>query len=61
MEALTYIGFAAPDALIKPQVTWKLTDGMEIAAGGWFFLGDSGAFGQYSDNNSIFASAKIYF
>ncbi|MDP2791172.1 MAG: hypothetical protein Q8O15_05375 [Rectinemataceae bacterium] len=61
LEALTYIGFAAPDALIKPQVTWKLTDGMEIAAGGWFFLGDSGAFGQYSDNNSIFASAKIYF
>lgn len=61
LEALTYIGFAAPDALIKPQVTWKITDGMEIAAGGWFFLGDSGAFGQYSDNSSIFASAKIYF
>ncbi len=61
LEALSYIGFAAPDALIKPQVTWKITDGMEIATGGWFFLGTSGAFGQYSDNNSIFVSAKIYF
>ena len=61
LEALSYIGFSAPDALIKPQVTWKITDGMEIAAGGWFFLGDSGPFGQYTDNNSIFASAKIYF
>ena len=61
VEALTYLGFAAPDALIKPQVTWKIADGMELAAGGWFFLGTSGAFGQYADNNSIFASAKIYF
>jgi len=61
VEALTYLGFAAPDALIKPQITWKIADGMELAAGGWFFLGTSGAFGQYADNNSIFASAKIYF
>lgn len=61
LEALAYIGFTAPDALIKPQATWKISDGMEIAVGGWFFLGDSGQFGQYSDNNSIFASAKIYF
>ena len=61
LEALSYIGFATPDALIKPQVTWKIRDGMEVAAGGWFFLGDSGTFGQYSENNSVFASAKISF
>ncbi|HCO49416.1 MAG TPA: hypothetical protein DIT55_08360 [Spirochaetaceae bacterium] len=61
LEALAYIGFAAPDALIKPQITWKIRDGMELAAGGWFFLGNSGTFGQYSKNNSVFTSAKISF
>jgi hypothetical protein len=34
---------------------------MELSGGAWLFFGDSGQFGQYDGNDSVFAGAKISF
>jgi len=61
VEVFTYVGFAAPDAFIKPKVTWDAADGLEIFAGAYLFLGDSGDFGQYDANDGVYAGAKLSF
>lgn len=61
VEVFSYIGFATPDALIKPKVTWDVSDGLEVFAGAYIFLGDSGDFGQYDANDGIYAGAKLSF
>lgn len=61
LEALAYLGLDAPDALLKAQLVWKITDTMELSGGAWLFFGDSGPFGQYDGNDSAFAGAKISF
>jgi len=61
VEVFTYVGFAAPDALIKPRVTWDAADGLEIFAGAYIFLGDSGDFGQYDANDGVYVGAKLSF
>ncbi|OHD21533.1 MAG: hypothetical protein A2Y38_18005 [Spirochaetes bacterium GWB1_59_5] len=61
LELLAYLGLDNPDALLKAQLVWKITDAMELSGGTWLFFGDSGQFGQYDDNDSVFAGAKISF
>lgn len=61
LELLAYIGIAEPDALLKTQLVWKLTDAFELSGGAWLFFGDAGQFGQYNDNDSVFAGAKVAF
>jgi hypothetical protein len=60
-EVFSYIGFETPDALIKPKLTWDVSDGMEIFGGAYMFLGDSGDFGQYDANDGLYAGAKFSF
>lgn len=60
-EVFWYAGLNERDSMIKPQLTWMPGNGFQAAAGGWFFLGDEGQFGQYSDNNGVFISASYYF
>ncbi len=60
-EALAYIGLDLPDALLKTQLVWKMTDALELAGGAWLFFGDGGPFGQYDGNDSVFVSAKVSF
>lgn len=61
LEMLAYIGMAEPDALLKTQVVWKMTDAFELSAGAWLFFGKAGQFGQYNGNDSLFAGAKVSF
>lgn len=61
LEMLTYIGLDEPDALLKTQLSWKMTDAFELFGGSWLFFGDAGPFGQYDDNDSVFAGAKVSF
>lgn len=60
-EVFVYLGLAAPDALIKPKVTWDVADGLEFFAGAYIFLGDSGDFGQYDANDGAYVGAKLSF
>ena len=61
LEMLAYIGMAEPDALLKTQLVWKMTDALELSGGAWLFFGDAGQFGQYDGNDSVFAGAKVSF
>ena len=61
VEALAYLGLDVPDAMLKGQLVWKITDAMELAGGTWLFFGDAGQFGQYDGNDSVFMSARISF
>lgn len=61
VEVFVYLGLAAPDALIKPKVTWDVADGLEFFAGAYIFLGDSGDFGQYDANDGAYVGAKLSF
>jgi len=60
-----YFGFGAFDrfdALLRPSLTYAIEDGVELQAGAELFLGDEdGNFGQYSDNNLVYAAVKWYF
>lgn len=60
-EVFSYMGLNAPDALIKPKITWTAADGLELFTGAYIFLGDSGDFGQYHDNNGLYVGAKLSF
>jgi len=61
LEMLAYLGLDNPDALFKAQLVWKITDAMELSGGTWLFFGESGQFGQYDGNDSVFAGARISF
>ena len=61
LEMLAYVGMAEPDALLKTQLVWKMTDAFELSGGAWLFFGDAGQFGQYDGNDSVFAGAKVSF
>lgn len=49
------------DAMIKPQLSWIPGNGFQVNLGSWIFLGDSGKFGQYDDNDGIYLNVAYYF
>ncbi|GAB1457813.1 hypothetical protein MASR2M48_31210 [Spirochaetota bacterium] len=49
------------DAMIKPQLSWIPGNGLQVSLGGWFFVGDSGQFGNYTDNNALYLSTAYYY
>ena len=54
-------GVVEGDALIRPKVRYDLADGFEILAGANFFVGDEGQFGQYDDNDMLYAKITYSF
>ncbi len=61
VEFFSYIGLTNEDALLRPKVTYNLADGLEWIAGADIFLGDSGDFGQYDDNDLVYTKIKYSF
>jgi hypothetical protein len=61
LELFSYIGLNEPDALLRPKIVYNLTDGLEILFGSNIFLGDAGQFGQYNDNDMVYAKVKFSF
>ncbi len=60
-EIFTYIEFNDLNALIRPSVSYDLTDGLLLLLGSNIFLGDSGTFGQFNDNNMVYSKLKFSF
>ncbi len=60
-EVFSYLGIDEPDALVKPKITWKAADALELFTGGYFFFGDEGDFGQYADKDGVYLGAKLSF
>lgn len=61
VEFFSYIGFDAPDALLRPKLTYKISDGFDLAIGADIFLGDSGTFGQFDGNDQVYLKATLSF
>ncbi len=61
VELFSYIGINSEDALIRPKVTWAFSDGFEILGGANIFVGESGRFGQYDNNDMIYLKFKYSF
>ena len=61
LELFSYIGLNDSDALIRPKIVYNLADGFEITLGSNMFIGDSGKFGQYDDNDMLFGKIKYSF
>ncbi|MCK5199380.1 MAG: hypothetical protein KAR21_13570 [Spirochaetales bacterium] len=61
VEFFSYVGLTNEDALLRPKVTYDLADGLEWIVGADIFLGDSGDFGQYDDNDIVYTKVKYSF
>jgi hypothetical protein len=61
LELFSYIGLNNGDALMRPKLTYNLSDGLDVLAGANLFLSDSGRFGQYDKNDMIFMKLKYSF
>lgn len=62
LSCLTYYGLDESDALIRPTVTYKYSDGLDVMLGANFFIGDGvGMFGQYYKNDMVYVKAKYSF
>lgn len=61
LEVFSYIGLNDSGALIRPKVVYDLADGFEILAGANLFVGDDGKFGQYDENDMLYAKITYSF
>ncbi len=62
LELFSYVGLNYGDALIRPKVTYDISDGFSILLGSNIFVGDErGMFGRYGDNSMIYTKLKYNF
>jgi hypothetical protein len=61
LEFFAYLEFDDFNALIKPKITYDLSDDVDILFGANLFLGDSGTFGQFDNNDMIYSKIKLSF
>ncbi|MGC9375727.1 MAG: DUF1302 family protein [Bacteroidales bacterium] len=61
LELFSYIGLNNADALVRPKLTYNISDGLDVLAGANLFFGDSGRFGQYDKNDMVFMKLKYSF
>ena len=57
-DAFSYVGFNAPDALVKVGATWAPADALSFRAEGNLFFGDEGQFGAYDENDLVVISTR---
>ena len=61
LELFSYIGLNDQDALVRPKVSYTLTDGFKILLGMDIFMGDEGKFGQYDENDIAYLKIRYDF
>jgi len=60
-EFFSYLGLSDSDALLRPKVSYDMTDGFEVLVGADLFMGEEGTFGAYDENDSVYAKVKYSF
>lgn len=60
-EIFTYLEFDDLNALIRPKITYRLSDDIKVTTGCNIFLGDSGTFGQFNENSLLYTKVKLSF
>lgn len=61
LELFSYIGLNNEDALIRPKISYDLTDGFQVVTGANLFTGSGGWFGQYDQNDMFYFKIKYSF
>jgi len=61
VEIFTYLEINDLNALLRPKITYDITDGMSLILGANIFMGEEGTFGQYSDNTMVYSKLKYSF
>lgn len=64
LELFTYMELNDIDslnALVRPKISYDISDGLNILVGANVFLGDEGTFGQYSENSMVYSKVKYSF
>jgi hypothetical protein len=61
VELFSYVGLNNSDALIRLRGYYFPSDGVTLELGGNAFLGETGTFGRFSDNNMIYTRIKFNF
>ena len=61
LELFSYIGLNNGDALVRIRGYYFPHDGMSIELGTNIFVGDKGTFGQYNNNDMVYARVKYSF
>ena len=60
-ELFAYLGLTDGDALIRPKISYDISDGVNILLGANIFIGDEGMFGRYDDNDMVYVKLKYSF
>ena len=61
LSLFSYFGINNGDALIRPKLSYDISDGFNILFGTNIFIGDEGNFGQYDDNDMVYVKIKYSF
>ncbi len=66
LKVFSYVGLGSTDylpedALLRFSAAYDIADGLEWVVGSDIFLGDSGDFGQYNDNDMVYTKVKYSF
>lgn len=61
LDLFSYMGLNIPDALIRPTVSYDISDGLLATLGANIFVGDSGYFGQFDENDMMYVKLSYSF
>ncbi len=61
IELFSYLGLTDGDALLRPKISYDLSDGLEATVGSDIFLGKEGMFGGFDSNDLVYAKVKYSF
>ncbi len=61
LELFSYIGLTDEDGLIRPKISYDITDGVNILLGANIFFGDKGMFGRFNQNDMVYVKLKYSF
>ncbi|MCD4650686.1 MAG: hypothetical protein K8S56_02735 [Candidatus Cloacimonetes bacterium] len=61
LSFFAYFGLNKQDMLLRPKLSYDISDGFNILLGTDIFVGDEGNFGQYSKNDMVFMKVRYDF
>lgn len=61
LEFFAYVGLNTRDALLRPRVSYEVSDGLDMLIGVNVFVGNEGRFGRYDDNDMVYVKTTYNF
>ncbi|MCK4956182.1 MAG: hypothetical protein KAS49_01010, partial [Candidatus Cloacimonetes bacterium] len=61
LSLFSYYGINNEDMLLRPKLSYDLSDGFNVLLGTDIFIGDKGNFGQYDENDMVYMKVRYDF